>query len=74
MSSSGIASGTSLYCITYTEVNREAHSEEEFEAILREILSSAEMKRILEVLLAQSESVKPTPQPTGTQHVIMPPR
>ncbi len=41
---------------------RDAHSEEEFEGILRDILSCAEMKRILEVLLAQSESVKPKPQ------------
>ncbi|MBM4038919.1 MAG: hypothetical protein FJ290_10430 [Planctomycetes bacterium] len=46
---------------------REARTEEDFMGILREILSSAEMKRLLEVLLAQSESLKPRAHPVAQE-------
>ncbi|MBM4033329.1 MAG: hypothetical protein FJ291_16320 [Planctomycetes bacterium] len=41
-----------------------ASTEDQFRAILKEILSSHEMKRVVEVLLAQSESAKPKMHPT----------
>lgn len=44
---------------------KEANSEAEFEDILRGILSSDEMRQLLEVLIAQSESVKPKAHHTG---------